>query len=83
MKKKTNPTLDYFKLVLFVLFLIELVIFFMAIIFGRSLGYDRTLSACFWIGVIVAGCFALVVLLNVFVIVCHKLFRMIIKKEGM
>jgi hypothetical protein len=55
----------------------------MAIIFDRSLGYDWTLSACFWIGVIVAGCFALVVLSNVFVIVCHKLFRMIIKKGGM
>ena len=83
LKKETNPTWDYFKLLLFVLFLIELVLFFMAIIFGRLLGYDLALTACFWLGVIIAACYALIVLSNVHVMISHKLFRMIIKKKGM
>ena len=81
--KGTNPTWDYFKLLLFVLFLIELILFFIAIIFGRFLGYDLALTACFWLGVIIAACYALIVLSNVLVVVSHKLFRMIIKKEEM
>ena len=82
LKKETNPTWDYFKLLLFVLFLIELVLFFTAIIFGRVLGYKLALTACFWLGVIMAACYALIVLSNVLVIASHRLFRMIIKKEG-
>jgi len=82
LKKETNPTWDYFKLLLFVLFLIELVLFFMAIIFGRLLGYDLALTACLWLGVIMAACYALIVLSNMLVIVSHKFFCMIIKKKG-
>jgi len=82
LKKETNPTWGYFKLLLYVLFLIELVLFFIAIIFGRLLGYKLALTACFWLGVIVAACYALIVLLNVLAIISHKLFRMTIKKEG-
>ena len=82
MKKDRNPTWDYFKLLLFVLFLIELVLFFIALIFGRVLGYDLALTACFWLGITIAACYALIVLVNVLVIVSHRLFRMIIKKEG-
>jgi len=83
LKKDTNPTWDYFKLLLFVLFLIELVLFFMAIIFGRVLGYDLALTACFWLGVIMAACYVLITLSNVLVIISHKLFWMIIKRKGM
>jgi len=83
LKKETNPTWDYFKLLLFVLFLIELILFFIAIIFGRVLGYDLALTACFWLGVIIAACYALIALSNVLVIISHKLFRMNIKKKGM
>jgi hypothetical protein len=83
LKKGTNPTWDYFKLLLFVLFLIELVLFFIAIIFGRLLGYDLALTACLWLGVIMAACYALIVLLNVLVVVSYKLFCMIMKKKGM
>ena len=80
LEKETNPTWDYFKLLLFILFLIELALFFMAILFGRLLGYDLALTACFWIGVIVAASFGLIVLSNVFVIVCRRVFRMIKEK---
>ena len=60
-------------ILLFVLFLIELVIFFMALIFGRLLGYGATLRACFWLGFIVAVCYASLVFANVFIILFQKL----------
>jgi uncharacterized membrane protein YhaH (DUF805 family) len=81
LKKETNPARDYFKLLLFVLFLIELVLFFAAIIFGRLLDYDLAFIVCFWFGIIVAGCYALIVLSNVLVIACIKLFRIIMRKK--
>jgi len=83
LEKERNPTWEYFRLLLFVLFLIELVLFFLAIIFGRLLGYDLTFVSCFWLGVIIAACFTIIVLFNVLVIFCHKLLRMIMKKRGM
>ena len=72
--------MDYFKLVLFVFFLAELILFFMAVLFGRLLGYDWTLTACFWIGLIVAACFALIVVGNFLVILGGKLIRAIMKR---
>jgi hypothetical protein len=74
MERLTNPTWDHFKILLFVLFLIELVLFSMALIFGRLLGYEETLTACFWLGVIVAVCYASLVLVNVLIILFHKVF---------
>jgi hypothetical protein len=74
MERLTNPTWDHFKILLFVLFLIELVLLSMALIFGRLQGYGATLRACFWLGVIVAVCYASLVLANVLLIVFHKLF---------
>lgn len=68
MNKDTNPTRDYFMLLLFVLLLAELVLFMMAIIFGRLAGYDRTLTACLWTGIVLAGCFSLIVAGNLLVI---------------
>ena len=73
MERLRNPTWDHFKILLFVLFLIELVIFFMAFIFGRLLGYGATLRACLWLGVIMAVCYASLVLANVFIILFQKL----------
>jgi len=73
MERLANPTWDHFKVLLFVLFLIELVLFSMALIFGRLLGYGATLRACFWLGVIVAVCYASLVLGNVFIILFQKL----------
>ena len=80
MKKVTHPTWDYFKLVLFVFFLTELVLFFMAILFGRLLGYDWTLTACLWLGLIVAACFALIVIGNLLIIIGKKLISVIMKR---
>jgi hypothetical protein len=52
----------------------------MAAVFGRILGYESTLIACFWLGIIVALCFALIVLGNVIAIFLFKLYEVIKKK---
>jgi hypothetical protein len=80
MRKGSNPTWDYFKLVLFVVFLAELVLFLVGIIFGRIPGYDLTMIACFWLGIILAACFALIVRGNVLLIAGSKLIRLIQNK---
>ena len=77
MRKNSSPTWDYFNLVLFVVFLTELVLFLLAIFFGRILGYDLTMAACFWLEMILAACFALIVLGNVLLIAGSKLMRLI------
>ena len=79
MKKKTNPLWDYFKLLIFIVFLIELALFIIAILFGRLFGYQLTIMACFWLGVIVAACFAVIVFANLTIIGFNKL-RLKIKK---
>jgi hypothetical protein len=72
-KNKTNPTWEHFKLLLFVLFLCELVLFLVALLFGRVFGFRLTLLACFWFGLIVALCYALIVASNVGAIYLQKL----------
>ncbi len=80
MEKETNPTWEYFKLLILVIFLIELVLLLTAIIFGRLLGYKLALTACFWLGIIVAACFALIISANLTVIFFSKLFLNIRKR---
>ena len=81
MKKKTDPTWEYFKLLIFIVLLIELALFFIAILFGRLFGYQLTIMACFWLGVIVAACFAVIVFANLTIIGLDKL-RLKIKKTA-
>ena len=75
MKKTTNPVLDHFKLLLFILLLCELVIFFAALLFGKVLGYALTLTACFWLGTVIAACFFFIVLGNLGQILIHKILE--------
>lgn len=80
MKKESNPTWDYYKLILYVLFLAELVPFAMAVIFGRIVGYKLAFIAFLWIGSAIAGCFLLVVLFNLLTIFACRIFKRL-KKE--
>jgi sugar phosphate permease len=82
LKSQSSPTRDYFKQLVFVLLLIALTLFFIALIFGRVLGYRLTLSACFWFGVVVAGCAGLLVSVNAAVIVLKKLISTIKGSAG-
>ena len=84
MKKKPNPTWEHFKLLLFVLFLCELILFLIALLFGRLFGYKLTFATCFWFGVIVALCYAMIVGANLGVIIFQMLYSKIkkgIKKQ--
>ena len=75
MKKKSNPACEHFKLLLFVLFLGELILFLIALIFGRLFGYRLTFATCFWFGVIVALCYAMILGANLGVIFFITLFN--------
>jgi hypothetical protein len=81
-KRKTDPTWEHFKLLLFILFLCELVLFLIALIFGRVFGYTLTLASCFWFGIIVALCFAMIVGTNLGVISLQMLYSKIVKGIG-
>lgn len=76
---KTNPTWEHFKALIFILFLCELIVFLIALIFGRVFGYKLTLIACFWFGFIVALCYAMIVGANLGVILVHMLYSRIKK----
>jgi len=54
----------------------------MALIFGRVLGYGPTIIACFWFGVVVAGCAGLIVCANAAAIVLKKLISTIRGGKG-
>ena len=73
--RKANPTWEYYKSIVFVLFLIELLLCFIGIIFGGVLGHKTTLTACFWLGVIVAAVFVSIALANLAVICFHDRYR--------
>ena len=82
MQKATSPTWDHLKLLLFVVFLAELVLLFLAILFGRNIGYHLAMKACFWFGVIVAACFLFIILGNILVIGCSKISQLIQKRNS-
>ena len=70
----TNPTWEYFKLIIFVTFWFGLVLFLVAIIFGRVLGYESALTICFWFWVLVVIIFISIILSNLAVIFSHKVY---------
>lgn len=80
LEKETNPTWEYYKSIIFVIFWIELVLFLIAIIFGRLLGYNFTLITCLWLGIIVAAVFTSIVFANLAVIFFYKAYLKIKKK---
>lgn len=79
MEKRTNPTWEYFKSIIFVLLLVELFLFLTAIIFGRKLGYEFVTPICFWLGVIVAAVFVSIVAANLTVVFFLGRYRKIKK----
>jgi magnesium-transporting ATPase (P-type) len=82
LKRKASPTRDYFKLLIYILCLIELALFFTALVFGRILGYRQTIIACFWFGIVVAGCAGLIVCANVAAIILRRLILTIKGSKG-
>jgi hypothetical protein len=75
-----NPTWEYFKLIIFVTFWIGFVLFLIALIFGRALGYDWALMICFWFWILAVLIFTSIVLFNLAVILLHKIYIKLRKK---
>jgi hypothetical protein len=69
-----NPTWEYFKLIIFVIFWFGLVLFLIAVIFGRVLGYKSALTICFWFWILVVIIFTSLILSNLAVIFSHKIY---------
>jgi high-affinity Fe2+/Pb2+ permease len=74
MKKQTSPTWQHVKLVLFALGLMELFLFFLAVIFGREVGYAAAFRACAWFGAIIIVIFAFIMLINAIMIGIEKMY---------
>jgi uncharacterized membrane protein YedE/YeeE len=81
LEKESNPTRDHLTLILFILFLAELVLLMIGMIFGRLIGYEWTFTACLWIGILLAGCFALIIAGNLLVILFHGVLLRVLKKD--
>jgi len=83
LEKTRNPTWEYLKLIIFVLFLGEFFLFLIAMIFDRSLGYRLTLTASFLLGVILAAVFASIFFANLAVIYFRDKYRKKITRRGL
>jgi hypothetical protein len=46
----------------------------MALLFGRVFGYKLALAACFWFGLIVAVCYAMIVCANLGAIYLQQIY---------
>jgi hypothetical protein len=77
---QTNYTLEYFKLVIFVLFWIGLFLFLVAILFGQVLGYKSALIMCFCLWILAIAIFISIILCNLVVIILSKMFCKFIGK---
>ena len=78
---QTNQTLEYFKLVIFVLFWIGIFLFFAAILFGQVLGYKSALIMCFCLWILVIAIFISIIFCNLVVIILSKMFSKFIGKK--
>jgi len=69
------PTWAYFKDILFVIFLIGVIFFLLAIIFGTVVGYQTALVICFWFWVIAVAVIGAIILTNILSILLYKYYR--------
>mgnify|MGYP003975701211 CR=1 FL=1 len=72
--KKKNTTWEYFEQFLFVIFWFGVLLFLMAIIFSRHIGFESALKTCFWLWLIVIVVFSVILLLNLILILFYKIY---------
>ena len=77
----TNPTWEYFKLIIFVTFWFGLFLFLLAMIFGRQVGYETAWIVCFWLWIIVIVVFSSIILCNLAIIFFHRTYVKIRDKK--
>ena len=72
--QQTNPTWEYFKLIIFVIFWFGIFLFLLAMIFGRQVGYESALIVCFWFWIIVIIIISSIILCNLAIICFYKIY---------
>jgi len=80
--KQINPTWEYLKLIFFSVFLIGLIFFLLAIIFGKQVGFKSALVICFWFWIFAVGIIFSIILLNLASIFFNKIYLKIIKSKS-
>ncbi len=67
--KKHNPAWEHIKLYIWVILIFELLLFCLALVFGKFTDFGFAFSVCFWMGLILAVVFLSILLLNLLGIV--------------
>jgi hypothetical protein len=70
----TNPTWEYFKLIIFVIFWFGIFLFLLAIIFGKQTGYESALIVSFWFWIIVIIVISSIILCNLAIIFIYRIY---------
>ena len=70
-----DPTWAYFKDILCVIFLIGVILFLLAIIFGTVLGYQTAFVISFWFWVVAAAVVSTIVVVNLICILIPRLYK--------
>ncbi len=86
MEKGTNPAWEHFKLILWVILIIELLLFIIALAVGRVSDYKLIFYTSFWIGLLIAIVFLCIYLINILEILLtagfKKIREMMAKKKS-
>ncbi len=86
MEKRTNPAWEHFKLILWVILIIEFLLFLIALTVGRASDFQLIFYTSFWIGLLIAIVFLCIYLLNILEILLtagvKKVRKMIAKGRG-
>lgn len=75
MTRRNQPVWNHIKIILWVILLFELIVFGLAFLFGRYLGYRRAFIVCLWIGAIIGACFLAIFVLNLLEIPLRWIYR--------
>ncbi|HEX3020156.1 MAG TPA: hypothetical protein VHP36_07630 [Chitinispirillaceae bacterium] len=78
MKKPKTEKRNQIRFILWIIFLMDILIFFLAIIFGRSVGYATYIKAHFWLALILSSTLLITMIVLLFL---ESLWRYMEKKE--
>ena len=73
--RQVNPTWEYFKLISFVVGWFGVLLFLLAVIFGRHVGYESALRICFGFWIMIILVFMLIVLGNLGLVFLQRIMR--------
>ncbi len=72
-----NTAWEYYEPFIFILFLIGSLLFFMAVIFSRHVGFKSALYICFWFWIITIAVSLVILFLNLIFVLLNRLYAWI------